>query len=358
MVTVEELEIPRELDDSIAARDFLACAEVRNAVDTLGFGSADFAYPAEEELPGWLDQVYTRRRSFAARVGGRIVAHAYHQTQPDGEGVDTAWQNVRVLPEFRGRGMGTALATHLEDLARSEDKRRILCWAASPPAPGPRLDSPTGHGSLPADNPEVRFLLSRGFRLEQVERGSRLALPVDDDLLTARRRAAEAHAGTDYRVHHWVDRTPERWRADRAMLMTRMSTDAPSAGMEEPADVWTVQRLLDAEERWANDPRHQLMAVVEHVPTSTLVGYSLLIVPPSLSRPVDQDDTLVLREHRGHRLGMLLKVASIRELQRVFPGHPSIITFNAEENRFMLDVNDAVGFAPIAFEGAWRKDLT
>ena len=142
------------------------------------------------------------------------------------------------------------------------------------------------------------------------------------------------------------------------MLMTRMSTDAPSAGMEEPADVWTVQRLLDAEERWANDPRHQLMAVVEHVPTSTLVGYSLLIVPPSLSRPVDQDDTLVLREHRGHRLGMLLKVASIRELQRVFPGHPSIITFNAEENRFMLDVNDAVGFAPIAFEGAWRKDLT
>ena len=73
------------------------------------------------------------------------------------------------------------------------------------------------------------------------------------------------------------------------MLMTRMSTDAPSAGMEEPADVWTVQRLLDAEERWANDPRHQLMAVVEHVPTSTLVGYSLLIVPPSLSRPVDDD---------------------------------------------------------------------
>ena len=79
MVTVEELEIPRELDDSIAARDFLACAEVRNAVDTLGFGSADFAYPAEEELPGWLDQVYTRRRSnFAELLIGSegILGHA------------------------------------------------------------------------------------------------------------------------------------------------------------------------------------------------------------------------------------------------------------------------------------------
>lgn len=358
MFTVEELAIPRELDDSPAARDFIASAEVRNVVDTLSFGSADFAYPPEEELPGWLDQTYTHRRSFAVRVGGHIVAHAFHQTQPGGEGADTAWQNVRVLPEFRRRGIGTALADHIEALARAEGKRRILAWAASPPAGGARLDAPTGHGSVPAENPEVQFLRARAFRLEQVERGSRLALPVDDTTLAELRRAAERHSGPAYRVHHWVDRTPERWRADRAMLMTRMSTDAPSAGMEEPADMWTVQRLLDAEERWATDPRRQLMAVVEHVPEQTLVGYSLLIIPPSPSRPVDQDDTLVLREHRGHRLGMLLKTANIQELQRLAPGHPSIITFNAEENRPMLDVNEAVGFAPVAHEGAWRKDLT
>nr|MDQ2699153.1 GNAT family N-acetyltransferase [Actinomycetota bacterium] len=68
--------------------------------------------------------------------------------------------------------------------------------------------------------------------------------------------------------------------------------------------------------------------------------------------------TIVLEEHRGHKLGMLLKVANLQHLEQVKPGHPSVTTFNAEENRFMLDVNEAVGFVPIGQESAWRKDLS
>jgi hypothetical protein len=54
---------------------------------------------------------------------------------------------------------------------------------------------------------------------------------------------------------------------------------------------------------------------------------------------------------------MLLKVANLAHLERIAPGHPSVTTFNAEENRYMLDVNEAMGFVPIAYEGAFRKDL-
>jgi hypothetical protein len=53
----------------------------------------------------------------------------------------------------------------------------------------------------------------------------------------------------------------------------------------------------------------------------------------------------------------VLKLANLAELQKRMPGHPAVITFNAEENRHMLDVNEAVGFVPIGYEGAWRRDL-
>ena len=169
--------------------------------------------------------------------------------------------------------------------------------------------------------------------------------------------AASAASGPDYRLHAWIDRTPERWLEDMAALYTRMSTDAPSAGLEEPEDPWTVERLVETEEKEQQSPRTTLATAVEHIPSGRLVGYTELSVPAELDRPVSQEDTLVLREHRGKRLGMLLKVGNLLHLQRQLPGHPSVLTFNAEENRHMLRVNESVGFVPIASEGGWKKVL-
>jgi GNAT superfamily N-acetyltransferase len=104
-------------------------------------------------------------------------------------------------------------------------------------------------------------------------------------------------------------------------------------------------------------PRKRYTAAVEHLPSGHLVGFTVLSVPTQLHRAVDQYATLVLKEHRGHALGMLLKVGNLAHLERAKPGHPSVMTFNAEENRHMLDVNEAVGFVPVANESAWRKDL-
>jgi GNAT superfamily N-acetyltransferase len=251
-------------------------------------------------------------------------------------------------------GVGTALSEKLQAVARADGIRKALVYAVSPYGAGERLDSPTGFGSVPKDNPEVRFLLGNGYRFEQVVRGSRLALPVDVTELLE--RSAET-AGPDFAVHSWVDRVPVRWREELASLRQLMSTEDPSAGLEEPEDVWTVERLVANEERLAVSPRTLVTTAVEHVPSGRIAGFTTLSVPSEVDRTISQEDTLVRREYRGHRLGMLLKLANLIEVQRLHPGHPAVITFNAEENRHMLDVNEAVGFVPIGYEGAWRKDL-
>jgi GNAT superfamily N-acetyltransferase len=351
--TVEELTVPAALDVPEAA-DFLATVEVRNAAEIRGYGTTDVAYPAAEIFPMWQD-AHEPKRLWGARRDGVIVARALLEWQLDN--ADAAWVTLQVHPDHERLGIGRALAETVEGEARAHGFGRMIVYTVSPHGPGERLVPPTGAGSVPAGNREVRFLLARGFRLEQVTRASRFPLPADPADLEARRAGAAAVAGDAYRIHTWTGGTPGRWLEDQAILFTRMSTEEPTAGIEQPEDPWDVQRVLDYDALHAGDPRTTLTAAAEHVATGRLAGFTQLSAPHDLTRPVTQEDTLVLREHRGHRLGMLLKVVNLQYLAQEAPGSPSVLTWNAEENRAMLDVNEAVGFTPIGYEGAWRKDL-
>lgn len=352
--TVGRVGVPTRLDEPEGA-DFIAAYEARNATAERAYGTPDVRHTADEVLPYWLDPEEPHAL-WVARIGDRVVARGTHHYMLDSP--EVGWVDLDVHPDAERLGIGRALAEAIETHARELGQSRLITYVVSPDGPGPRIDAPTGFGSVPAENREVRFLVARGFRLEQVERGSRLPLPADEGVLAERAAEASAHAGPDYRVHTWVGRTPPRWLADIAILRTRMSTDAPSAGLDEPEEPWDADRVVAAEQREADGPRVAVTAVVEHVPSGTLAAYTQLHVSDDVTRPVSQYDTLVLREHRGHRLGMMLKVANLRHLTEVAPGHPSVLTWNAEENRPMLDVNEAVGFVPIGYEGAWRLDLS
>lgn len=351
-IDIEELRVPASLDDPAAA-DFVEAVRVGNQVWTESYGTPDLTYEPDEELPQFHNP-YQPKRLLVARESGRIVAQATIESSAN-EGFDLAWVLLGVHPAAEGRGIGRALADAVEDAVRADGRRRIATYVPGRELGGARRPSPTGFGSVSDDARSTRFLDARGYTFEQVERMSRLPLPVGD--LAQRLAAAQAASGPDYRVHTWVDATPERWLEDRAVLATRMSTDAPSAGIDEPEDVWTVERVRASDEIRRTNPRRHLVAAVEHVPSGHLIGYTVLSVPAQRHRAVMQYATLVLREHRGHRLGMLLKVANLAHLADYAPGHPSILTFNAEENRPMLEVNEAVGFLEIGTEGAWRKDL-
>ena len=345
---IEEIAVPSTIDAPNAG-PFIEMCDIKNALEEEGYGSDELSYLPEEILPNW-KKPDTPNRGFGVRIDGALVARAYFSVNVD-DATGTVWLGGGVLQNYRRRGIGTALFEHIENIAIAEGKSKLLVYAVSRQNDGERLFAPTGFGSVPIDNPEVQFLLGNGFSLEQVERASRLALPVDlEDRLAAL-------TPDGYRVHQWSGRTPEKWLDDLAHLCTRMSTDAPSAGLEEPEDVWTADRIRADDDRIAESPRTHFTSVVEHVETGRLVGFTVLDAPAELHRPIGQEDTLVLSEHRGHALGMLLKVANLVHIQRERPGHPGVITFNAEENRHMLNVNEAVGFVPIGSEGGWKKLL-
>lgn len=333
--------------------EFVAFTEIENATQVRAYGTRDVEIRAEELLPHYRDP-HEEVRFIAARDGDRIVGRLVLQRTL--EAPETGFVELQVRPECEGLGVGRALADRLDDLAAHLALTKLLTYVPSAPgAPGDeRLTSPTGHGSVALGDRGTCFLLARGWRLEQVERGSRLALPADAEALRMLRAEAERHAD-GYRLHTWVGLTPASMRPGMAELMERMTTDAPSAGLEEPAESWDADRVLENETRLSAG-RDVLTTVAEHTGSGRLAGMTWFSVPRG-EVPVRQWDTIVRSEDRGHRLGMLLKVANLQALEERFPGRPSVVTWNAEENRHMLDVNEAIGFVPMGYDGGWRKDL-
>jgi GNAT superfamily N-acetyltransferase len=350
--TIDEVTNPSSVD-SLDAADFIEMTALDNAIQLEVLGTADLAFEPAELLPFWLDPHHPQLL-IAAREGGRMVGIGTLQVE-EAEDSPVAWFDVQVLPEFRERGIGGALYERLLRLGDERGKTVLQSAARNrADAAGELLPAPTGFGGVPVDAASTRFLQRRGYRLEQVERISRLPLPVDRATVDGYLDAALTRAGDDYRVVRWSGATPERWLDDLATLNRRMTTDPPMAGVAITEEVWDAARVREIDALDQTSPRIKLTVAVEHVPSGSLAAYNELVVPPERHRPVMQHNTLVLGEHRGRRLGMVAKAANLRHLQEVAPGHPSIITYNAEENRHMLSVNESVGFVAIGYAGIWR----
>jgi len=118
-----------------------------------------------------------------------------------------------------------------------------------------------------------------------------------------------------------------------------------------------VARVRHVENRWKQAGLDSLVASARHLGTGQLAAYSVLQVSDGKPWLANQDDTLVASHHRGHRLGMLVKILNIRRLLRSYPGVERIVTFNAAENDHMLSINVALGFRPAGYDGEWQKTL-
>lgn len=366
--TVREVPVPASLD---APDAWLLIGA--NRVSTAGtvdvWGSTDLADSARADLAQLRDTDAERTvRLVAVAEGdaapsddpaGSVIGQA-RLTLPHRDNRHSAFVTVDVLAQHRRHGIGSALLDAATRLARADGRSLLMTSTGDrvePPAGPNALESPAGAGRVDLHNPAVAWLHRTGWTLGQVERHSVLDLPLDPASVRAHSAEAAAAAGAEYRLHSWGTEVPDRWLEEYAGLLAQMSTDAPLGEVDRRPEAWDGSRVR-AQERMLRDAGYELLVTAaEHVPTGRLAAFTNFWVPGHTGEFVHQGDTLVVAAHRGHRLGMLVKTANLARLSEQRPAVRRVGTWNAQENRWMLAINVALGFRPAGVGGAWQRSL-
>lgn len=253
------------------------------------------------------------------------------------DNLDSAQLDVHVLPEQRRRGLGGQVLDRLEELAAAAGRTRLDARAQWP-GDGP----PDGAGTAGI---EFAFRRGYGFGIGEVQR--ELALPVPDDLLADLAADAAPHHAP-YRILSWSGPVPDDLVVGWLAVSSTLQTEAPAGEVQredESADVAAFRTAEALQTRQGRTPWHTVALDL----SGEVVAYTQLMVPDHDPRFVHQWGTLVRRDHRGHRLGLALKVANLRALQRdLDTAGRRVVTWNAEVNGPMIAVNEAMGFVATA----------
>ncbi|WP_255768060.1 GNAT family N-acetyltransferase [Pseudarthrobacter sulfonivorans] len=360
-VRIEQLWIPDSLDAPDAA-DFLAAVEVGRKVRMQTWGSDDLAYTPLEKLLELADP-YERQVILVAKVDGEIVG-AVDIALPLTDNLDLAEFTLDILPEIQRHGVGRKLLQAAEHLARSEGRTQILVDTNHPGASlhefeKAQLVPGSGQGFVPLESREVEFARKTGYTLQHIEQFSSCALPLDTKLVADLQAEADEANNGRYRLHHWTDRCPDEWLEAVAMLENQAGAvvDPSLEPPVEPDMVFDGGILREAEGVTIAQGRRTVVTAVEHLASGSLVGLTTISVLAHRPDVVFQDDTLVLQAHRGNKLGLLIKVANMERLTEQFPDARIIYTWNAPENRYLLTVNQQLGFTTAGVTGIWEKEL-
>jgi GNAT superfamily N-acetyltransferase len=248
-----------------------------------------------------------------------------------------------VDPTERRRGYGSALLAELETCSRELERPTLVIFAIE------------GSHEI-GTGPSRTFAPRRGYRV--AEEGARrdLAWPRPEGELDQLWNEWISLA-PDYEILSWADGTPDDLVEGRAHLSAIMPLEVPQVDIEVETERWDAARVRDHESTTDRMGRDLLVAVARDRMTGELVGFSELTVSREQPQTAYQWDTLVTRAARGHRLGGLLKIATMRLLEsRQYPTK-KITTLNAVSNGPMIAVNEALGARVAGAMVAWRKDL-
>jgi len=259
----------------------------------------------------------------------------YLLSLPERENRHVANVDLVVTPSRRRAGLGTALLGHAADRARQAGRTLL-----------------TGHTEESSAGTAFARTFGARHRLTGTFSVLRLGSIPPGHLTDLRRNAAAAAAG--YSLVSWEGPTAEHRLVDVAALLG-VEADAPRAAGKDPPG-WDPARVRAADRRAADQGWRFYTLAARAGHGGALAAITQLGVDPLDPGWGFQSLTAVAGPHRGHRLGLLVKVAMLELLAAHEPQLTKILTLTAEGNDRMTAINTALGFEVLERQSSWELE--
>lgn len=300
--------------------DIAACRRVLCA--TLAYDLPGDPLPAVEDVQALLRPRWSAERIafWTAWEHGELVGLARLHLS-DRESLDNGQLAIDVHPAYRRRGAATLMLREAVRTLLAEGRHSVIV-------------------ELAEGTDGARFAQARGLRVMLRDARSLLDVTtVDGSTLDV--LAEEEHPS--YRLAAWVDGAPDDLIASYGAAK-RALRDAPTGNLELGRTEWDSSVVRQYEESAHRCGREYRVVAALHEPTGEVVGLTEVEISRWTPRRAFQDDTAVLAAHRGRGLGMWMKAEMLRWLRAERPDVIELVTWNAEGNGHIRQINERLGF--------------
>lgn len=276
---------------------------------------------------------------------GRVVGTS-EVSLPLLDNTDNAFLELAVHPDFRRRGIGRALFDHGVVRAQEAGRDRTI-WESCESLRGGPTRSPaptalaTAVGATRA-NEEVHW---------------RLTVSTVDDEALARQLAEAWQRAEGYSLVQWRDTAPDDVVDGLAVLDSRLLADAPTGELDVEPEKVDADRIRANEQARLARGQRVYNSAVRHDATGEIVASTALVFRQGDRHCGSQDITIALPEHRGHRLGTVVKLENLAFTRLGEPELRQIDTWNAATNRHMIAINEAMGFRAVDTWPSWQLTI-
>jgi GNAT superfamily N-acetyltransferase len=280
----------------------------------------------QRAFSGWWAQGFgSPQQAWLATGPGGQPAGCYLLELPDRDNLSTGFCFLVVPPDRRRVGTGTALLAHCAGQAATAARSMLI-------------------SETRAASAGTAFALAVGAEqgLTDLRRELRADSGGELPARLAELRALAGRHAAGYSLLSWSGPVPEPDVGQVAAVFEAMA-DAPREASMEPMQ-WDAARIRAEEACFAAQGATIYTVAARHDQSGDLAALTQLCLDPGLPDWAFQMLTAVARPHRGHRLGLLVKVVMQQLLAEREPGVRRVMTLNSDSNTHMIAVNEQLGY--------------